>query len=93
MALALVMATSTSFAKTAPTADFGYTTQSKISTETINRVLKLASEQVTYSYAELVEMHSIGQVTVAETNETNVYLVSIQQADGGIVEVAIEDTY
>ncbi len=96
MALIFTLGVSTSFAKTYQTSiaigcDFGITTQSSISTETALRVLKLASYEVSETYAELVEMYNIGQVSITETNETNVYLVSIQQTDGGIVDVIILD--
>ncbi len=96
MALALVMATSSSFAKsTHPIAigsDFGYSTQSSISSETVHRILKLTSEQTEYTHSDLMEMYSIGQVTIAETSDQDVYLVTIQQADGGAVEVIILDS-
>ena len=98
MALALVMATSTSFAKTATSSiaigsDFGYTTQSSISSETAHRILKLTSQQTEYAHSDLMEMYNIGQVTITETSDQDVYLVSIQLADGGIVDVIIEDTH
>ena len=97
MALALVMTTSTSFAKTShPIAiarDFGYTTQSSISSETVHRILKLTSEQTEYAHSDLMEMYNVGQVTIAETSDQDVYLVTIQQADGGAVEVGIMDSW
>lgn len=68
-----------------------YSTEKQISNETAFRVLKLASEETSYSYENLAEMHSVGQVAISEMSDHNMYKVVIQEADGGTVEVIIFD--
>lgn len=93
MAMILILAGSSSFAKIATSSDFGISIQKTISWSTTQRIIKLAAVEMNYTYQQMIRFYEDGLLTIEETNQSNVYLVTLRLSDGGTVQAIIEDNF
>lgn len=60
-----------------------------VNPDLVNDILKAAAAQSPYDYGCLCDMYDAGNVTIDKNQDG--YIVSITQADGGILDIALGD--